>query len=161
MTEPTIRFATADDAETVHRFIVDLATYERDPGAVEATPASLRQQLRQDPPPFECLLAEVDGEPRGFALFFHNYSTWRGRQGLYLEDLFVPQEHRGAGLGKRLLAELARIATHRGCARLEWMVLDWNQPSIDFYEAMGAVVKRGWLPCRLEGDALRSLAAVE
>jgi GNAT superfamily N-acetyltransferase len=150
--------ATPDDAETIHRFIVGLAIYEREPDAVQTTPATLREQLLSERPPFECLLAEVEGEPRGFALFFHNYSTWRGRPGLYLEDLFVPEEHRGTGLGKRMLVELARLALQRGCSRLEWIVLDWNRPSIQFYEALGATVRRDWLPCRLDGDALRDLA---
>ena len=158
MTDTTIRRATADDAETIYGFIVGLATYERDPGAVDTTPERLREQLLESPPPFECLLAEVDGEARGFALFFQNYSTWHGRPGVYLEDLFVPQEHRGSGIGKRLLAELARLVLERGGKRLEWVVLDWNQPAIEFYEALGAGVRRDWYPCRLEGDALRSLA---
>lgn len=155
----TIRFAGPDDAATVHRFIVELAIYEREPDAVEATPESLRAQLGSAQPPFECLIAVVDDAPRGFALFFQNYSTWRGNPGIYLEDLFVPEEHRGTGLGKLLLATLARLAVERGATRLEWQVLDWNQPSIDFYEGIGADVKRDWLPCRLDGDALSSLAA--
>ena len=157
--ETTIRFAGPPDAATIHRFITDLAIYELEPDAVEATPASLEAQMRQEPAPFECLIAEVDGEPRGFALFFANYSTWRGRPGIYLEDLFVPEEHRGQGLGKLLLATLARLTVERGGTRLEWQVLDWNQPSIDFYESIGAAVMRDWLPCRLDGGALDSLAA--
>ena len=114
--------------------------------------------MESDHPPFECLIAEVDGEPQGFALFFRNYSTWRGQPGIYLEDLFVPERHRGTGLGKLLLATLARLTVERGGTRLEWQVLDWNQPSIDFYERIGAEVKRDWLPCRLDGEALSSLA---
>jgi len=158
MTDAILRLASGDDAETVHRFIRALAAYERDPDAVKATPESLREQLAAERPPFECLLAEVSGEPRGFALFFHNYSTWRGRQGLYLEDLFVIESWRGKGLGRRLLAELARLAIDRGCARLDWVVLEWNQPAIEFYQSLRAEVLRGWLPCRLQGDALRALA---
>ena len=100
MTETTIRIATAEDADTIVRFIQALAEYEREPDAVEATPDSIARQLSSQPPPFECLLAEVGNEVRGFALFFHNYSTWRGKQGIYLEDLFVPDEHRGRGIGK-------------------------------------------------------------
>lgn len=159
MSDPRIRRAGPDDAETIHRFITELAVYEREPDAVEATPASLRAQLTAPHPPFECLLAEVDGEPRGFALFFANYSTWRGKPGIYLEDLFVPERHRGAGLGRLLLATLARLTVERGGARLEWQVLDWNTPSIDFYRALGATVKDDWLPCRLDGTALDTLAA--
>lgn len=154
-----VRFAGPDDAATILHFIAELAIYEREPDAVEATEDSLRDQLTGDRPPFECLIAEVDGEARGFALFFHNYSTWRGRAGIYLEDLFVPEEHRGTGLGRLLLATLARIAVERGCPRLEWQVLDWNTPSIDFYEAIGASVMRDWLPCRLDGKALSGLAS--
>jgi GNAT superfamily N-acetyltransferase len=159
VTEPTIRFAGVDDAQTIFDFIHALAVYELEPDAVEATPESLREQLSADHPPFECLIAEADGQPRGFALFFHNYSTWRGRQGVYLEDLFVPEEYRGTGLGKALLAALAAVAVDRGCPRLEWQVLDWNKPSIDFYESLGADVKRDWLPCRLDGEALTTLAS--
>ncbi len=159
MTETKIRIATAEDADTIVSFIQALAEYEREPDAVEATSDSIAQQLSSQPPPFECLLAEVGNEVRGFALFFHNYSTWRGKQGVYLEDLFVPDKHRGSGIGKLLLATLARIAVERDCPRLEWQVLDWNQPSIDFYEALGTKVMRDWLPCRLENQELSELAA--
>jgi len=154
-----VRFAGPDDAGTILHFITQLAIYEREPDAVEATESSLREQLMAAQPPFECLIAEVDGEARGFALFFHNYSTWRGHAGIYLEDLFVPEEHRGTGLGRLLLATLARMAEERGCARLEWQVLDWNTPSIEFYERLGTSVMRDWLPCRLDGEALSGLAA--
>jgi GNAT superfamily N-acetyltransferase len=158
-TDLQIRFATPDDAVTLYEFIQALAVYEREPDVVEATPESLRSQLEADPPPFECLIAERGGLPLGFALFFHNYSTWRGQQGLYLEDLFVLEAHRGQGIGKRLLATLAAMTSERGWSRLEWQVLDWNQPAIDFYAALGAPVRRGWLPCRLEGDPLVALGA--
>ena len=154
-----IRIAGPADAGAILHFITQLAIYEREPNAVEATAASLRSQLEQDHPPFECLIAEVDGEARGFALYFENFSTWRGRTGIHLEDLFVPEEHRGTGLGRLLLSTLARIAVDRGCARLEWQVLDWNQPSIDFYEALDARVMRDWLPCRLDGAALDRVAS--
>ncbi|MDG2114391.1 MAG: GNAT family N-acetyltransferase [Actinomycetota bacterium] len=154
-----IRYARPEDAATILHFITELAIYEREPDAVETTVDSLRAQLEMEHPPFECLLAEVDGEARGFALFFQNYSTWRGVPGVHLEDLFVPERHRGTGIGKLLLATLARITAERGCARLEWQVLDWNQPSIDFYEAIDAAVMRDWLPCRLDGAALDTLAA--
>ena len=158
VTDTTIRFARANDAQTIHNFIQGLAQYEREPEAVEATPESIRAQWQAQQPPFECLQAEVNGEARGFALFFHNYSTWRGKQGIYLEDLYVPEQHRGVGIGELLLATLARIAETRGCPRLEWQVLDWNTPAINFYETLGAKVMNDWLPCRLQGPELSALA---
>ncbi|MCA9710062.1 MAG: GNAT family N-acetyltransferase [Myxococcales bacterium] len=158
-----MRLATPDDAELLHRFICELAAYEREPDAVEATVEGLRAQLSQPRPPFECLLAEQpEAEPpvaRGFALFFSSYSTWRGRPGIYLEDLYVPPAHRGAGIGRSLLAALARLATGRGCARLEWAVLNWNAPAIGFYEQLGAVPMSTWTIYRLTDDALEQLAA--
>lgn len=156
---PNLRRATSDDAELVLRFIRELAEYEREPDAVEATAAGLRQQLSSPSPPFECLLADFSGDPCGFALFFHNYSTWRGRPGIYLEDLFVTASARGRGVGRALLAEVARIAVERGCARLEWAVLDWNQPAIDFYRALGATPLSEWTVFRLTGSALAELGA--
>ena len=159
MSSFSLRHARPDDAETIHRFILELAIYEQEPDAVEVTPASLRAQLEADPAPFECMLAEVDGEPVGFALYFFNYSTWRGQQGIYLEDLYVQPEHRGAGFGLALLRQLSAVAVRHGCSRLDWQVLDWNQPSIDFYEALGAEINRNWIPCRLTGPALETMAA--
>ena len=153
-----IRPATADDAELVFHFVCELARYEREPEAVVCTAADLRAQLASPSPPFACLLAEHEGEALGFALYFFNYSTWRGRPGLYLEDLFVLPEARGRGAGKRLLVELAQIAVARGCARMEWSVLDWNRPAIDFYEALGARRLEGWHLFRLTGPALEALA---
>lgn len=153
-----IRVATADDAKTIFDFIVALALYEREPNAVETTAEILAMQLASKSPPFECLIAELQDEPVGFALFFANYSTWKGCTGIYLEDLFVPEEHRGKGVGKTLLSELARLTINRGGARLEWSVLDWNQDSIDFYEKLGADIRRDWLPCRLSDNALHDLA---
>ena len=144
-----IRFAQPLDASIIHRFIVDLAIYEREPDAVEATPASLRAQMESDHPPFECLIAEVDGEPQGFALFFRNYSTWRGQPGIYLEDLFVPERHRGTGLGKLLLATLARLTVERGGTRLEWQVLDWNTEAMRFYERKKAELETNWYNVKL------------
>src|SRR5262249_25572811 len=129
----TIRFATPADAETIHRFIRGLAEYERMPDAVEVTPAILRAQMTSERPPFECLIAVVDREPVGFALFFQSYSTWRGRPGIFLEDLFVEPLRRGQGVGAALLRRVAALAVERGCARLEWAVLDWNTPAIGFY----------------------------
>jgi len=153
-----LRPATAEDAPHIHRLIVALAAYEREPDAVEVTPATLAAQLASERPPFECLLALVEGVVVGFALYFHNYSTWRGRTGLYLEDLFVDPTQRGRGVGRELLAELARIAVARGCARMEWMVLDWNEPAIAFYRRLGAAPVDGWHTFRVTGAALVDLA---
>jgi GNAT superfamily N-acetyltransferase len=111
-----------------------------------------------DRPPFECLIGELDGAPAGFALFFQNYSTWTGKPGIYLEDLFVRPEARGRGLGKALLVHLAGIACERGCGRFEWAVLDWNRPAIEFYESLRAKPMAEWTVYRLAGDALRRLA---
>ena len=149
---------TLEDARTIHRFVCELAAYEREPDAVEATPESLLAQMRDERPPFECLIAESSSEPVGFALFFHNYSTWRGRPGLYVEDIYVPQELRGQGIGLALLRELGRLALDRGCARLELSVLDWNRPSIEFYERRGAVALDEWRAFRFDGEALERLA---
>lgn len=154
-----MRPATADDAEAIHGFIYELAVYEREPDAVEATPESIRAQMVSDRPPFECVIGEVGGTPVGMALFFQSYSTWKGVPGIYLEDLYVQPDHRGGGYGGALLAELAAIAVERGFARVDWQVLDWNTPSIDFYESVGAEIKRDWIPCRLTEDALTAMAA--
>jgi len=160
---PRIRFATPNDAPILHRFIRELAEYEREPDAVKVTVEELHAQLSQPRPPFECLLAERPDEPTpaalGFALFFASYSTWRGRPGLYLEDLYVPPVHRGAGVGRALLAALARLARARGCARLEWSVLDWNAPAIGFYAKLGAIAMSEWTTFRLTDDALARLAS--
>lgn len=153
-----IRSATPADADTVFRFIEELARYEQEPEAVVCTADELRAQLASEAPPFSCLLAEIDGEAVGFALYFFNYSTWRGRPGLYLEDLFVLPEARGRGAGKRLLRELARVAVERGCARMEWAVLDWNATAIGFYESLGARRLDGWSLFRLTDRALVALA---
>ena len=155
----SIRTATSDDAEAIHGFIYELAVYEREPDAVEATPDSIRRQMDSARPPFECVIGEVDGTPVGMALFFQSYSTWKGVPGIYLEDLYVQPEHRGAGYGGALLTELAHIAVDRGFARVDWQVLDWNTPSIDFYASVGAEIKRDWIPCRLTGEALHTMAA--
>ena len=155
----SVRFATAADAETIHAFICDLAVYEKEPDAVHTTTDALRAQLSSERPPFEALIAEMEAQLVGFALFFSNYSTWEGKAGIHLEDLFVPEVHRGRGIGTKLLAELSRITIERGGARLDWQVLDWNEPSIRYYESVGADVLRTWLPCRLDGDALSAMAA--
>jgi GNAT superfamily N-acetyltransferase len=156
-----IRPARADigDARIIHRFVRELAAYEREPGAVEATPESLLADLEARPRPFECLLAEKEGEPAGFALYFFSYSTWKGRPGLYVEDLYVRPEIRGRGIGRALLAGLGRVARSRGCGRMEWSVLDWNEPAIRFYESLGAAPVRGWAVYRLAGETLAALGA--
>jgi len=153
-----IRAATAEDAACILSFIRALADYEREPEAVEVDEATLARQLREQPPPFECLIAELSGRPAGFALFFHTYSTWRGKRGLWLEDLFVLSEARRQGIGGALLERLAALALERDCARFEWSVLDWNTPAIDFYRKVGAQVLDHWRICRVTGAALARLA---
>lgn len=154
-----LRRAGPDDADEIHRLIVALATYEREPEAVVVTAAELREQMSAARPPFECLVVDAGaGRLAGFALYFHNYSTWRGRPGLYLEDLFVEPAQRGRGYGRRLLTRLAEIAVERGCARMEWAVLDWNAPAIGFYERLGARPLAEWTIFRLTGEALAALA---
>jgi GNAT superfamily N-acetyltransferase len=154
-----IRPATADDAEAIHELILALATYERAPDAVEATPATLRAQLEAERPPFECLIAERDGHAVGFALFFQTYSTWEGRSGLYLEDLYVREEERGSGIGKALFLACARIAAERGYGRFDLAALDWNAPAIGFYESLGGRRHEGWGLFRWDRDALERLAS--
>ena len=154
-----IRPATADDVPLIRQLIVELADYERMRDAAVATDTDLRDQLFGAQPAAEVLIGEVDGQPAGFALFFHNFSTFLGKRGLYLEDVFVRPQFRGAGLGKHLMATLARIAVQRGCGRFEWSVLDWNAPAIGFYRSIGAVGMDEWTVQRLEGDALHALAA--
>jgi len=153
----TLRAAKPGDARLIHRFVCELALYEREPQAVEVTPEILQVQLETEPPPFECLIAELTGEPAGFALFFHNYSTWKGRRGIWLEDLYVSERYRRRGVGAALFEGVSRLAVERGCGRLEWAVLDWNRPAIDFYEGLGASALREWSIFRLTGDALESL----
>ena len=155
-----IRTATPDDADTILAFIQALADYEREPDAVETDAATLRAQLAADHPPFECVLAEEPvGMALGLALFFPTYSTWRGKPRLWLEDLFVPVAHRGRGVGRALIAHVAALAVARGCARFEWSVLDWNEPAIRFYEALGARPQSEWTTYRITHDALDALAA--
>jgi GNAT superfamily N-acetyltransferase len=136
----------------------DLAKYERAPDAVVATEEDFLRHGFGPRPRFSVLLAEEDGRVAGFALWFFTFSTWLGKPGVYLEDLFVRPELRGQGIGKAMMIELARIAVREGCGRFEWSVLDWNQPSIDFYRSLGARLMEEWVVCRLEGDALQSLA---
>lgn len=158
MTDP-IRKATPADLGDILQLIRDLAAYEREPDAVYATVESLYGTLFGPTPTAEAIVAEADGEVVGVALYFTNFSTWSGRDGLYLEDLYVKPEVRARGLGKALLQRLARIAVARGCARVEWAVLDWNAPAIRFYRSLGAVPKDEWTVYRLDGDALAKFGA--
>jgi len=153
-----LRHAVPADAPTLLALIRALAAYEREPDAVETTVDVLAAQLAAPEPPFAALLAEEDGVVLGFALHFQTYSTWRGRVGVHLEDLFVVPEARGRGVGVALLAALARHAVAIGAARLEWSVLDWNRPAIDFYERLGAQPLGEWTTWRLDRDALVRLA---
>ena len=153
-----IRPARADDVEAIYGLIVELATYERAPEQVVGTPEMLERELFGERPSAEALIAEFEGEPVGFALFHGTFSTWECRPGIWLEDLYVPPEHRRLGVGGKLLAELARLTVQRGCARLEWTALDWNTPALDFYAKLGAQQMADWVNHRLTGDALARLA---
>ena len=153
-----LRLATADDVGLVFNFIRLLAEYEKKTDEVITDEDQLRQSLFGDRQVAEVVIASYDGEPAGFALFFHNFSTFIGRPGIYLEDLFVIPALRGHGIGKILLSYLARLAVERGCGRLEWWVLDWNEPAIRFYERLGAQAMDEWTVYRVTGDALEDLA---
>jgi GNAT superfamily N-acetyltransferase len=155
----SLRVATRDDVALIAQFIRALADYEKLLDEVRLDEGVLAEKLFGPRPYAEVLIGEIDGQPQGFALFFHNFSTFEGRPGIYLEDLFVTPEARGSGLGTALLAELARLAVDRDCARLEWSVLDWNEPSIGFYKALGAKPMEEWTVFRLDGAALTNLAA--
>ncbi|MFM9134495.1 MAG: N-acetyltransferase family protein [bacterium] len=155
-----LRDAVPQDVPLVLDMIRELAEYEREPDAVEATEELLADALFAPQPALFCLIAETDaGEPAGFALWFLNFSTWLGRHGIYLEDLYVRPQFRGQGYGKALLAELASICVERGYGRLEWWVLDWNEPAISFYRSLGATPMDEWTVHRVTGDTLRYLAA--
>jgi GNAT superfamily N-acetyltransferase len=154
----TIRPAAAHEMPLVLEFIRALAAYERLEHEVVATPADLAAALWGPRPYAEVVFACLEGTPVGFALFFHNFSTFMGRPGIYVEDLFVRPEARGRGIGKRLFAWLARTALERGCARLDWAVLEWNAPSIGFYRSLGAVAQEDWRTFRLTDSALQRLA---
>ncbi len=154
-----LRPAEASDTALVLRFIRELAEYEKLLDEVVATEEMIREALFGDHPTIEVTIALWQGEPAGFALYFHNFSTVLGRHGIYLEDLFVRPAFRGRGIGKALLAHLARLAVERGCGRLEWAVLDWNEPAIGFYQSIGARTVDEWTAFRLSGKALSELAA--
>jgi GNAT superfamily N-acetyltransferase len=154
----SLRAATVDDTAQILAFIQGLAEYEKLSHVCVATEESLRETLFGPHPFAEVILAECGGQSVGFALFFHNYSTFRARPGIYLEDLYVLPSHRGRGVGKALLKALARIAVERGCARLEWSVLDWNTPAIEFYRSLGAEPQDEWTNFRVSQEALARLA---
>jgi GNAT superfamily N-acetyltransferase len=159
----TLRPAIPADVPQILAFIRDLAAYEREPDAVHATEADLLRDGFGPAKRFECLIAEIaeanTTSPIGFALYFHNYSTWRGHAGIHVEDLYVRPEHRGKGIGKALLTRIAAIAHAEGCTRLQWDVLEWNTPAIGFYQQLGAKMLTEWRTMRVEGDALPALAA--
>jgi GNAT superfamily N-acetyltransferase len=157
-TDVRIVRATEREVPVILQMIRDLAEYERMAGEVVATEAGIRESLFGARPDAEVIIAYAGGQPAGFALYFHNYSTFLGRRGLYLEDLFVKPSFRSRGIGKRLLVELARIAVERGCGRFEWSVLDWNEPAIGFYKGLGAQPMDAWTIFRVTGDALTRLA---
>jgi GNAT superfamily N-acetyltransferase len=154
----SIRPATPTDLPLIAQFIRDLAGYEKLAHEVRFDETKLGEKLFGPRPYAEVVIGELDGEPQGFALFFHNFSTFEGRPGLYLEDLFVRPAARGSGLGKALLAHLAQLCVTRDCARLEWSVLDWNTPAIGFYQSLGAKLMDEWTVMRVDGSALSALA---
>ncbi len=154
-----IRGATPADVKLILELIRELAEYEKLAHQVVATEEDIRNSLFGPRPAAECLVAEFDGAPAGFALFFHNFSTFLGKPGIYLEDLYVKPELRGKGIGRKLLAHLAALAVSRGCGRFEWAVLDWNEPAIGFYRSIGARMLDDWKINRLTGEALEKLAA--
>jgi GNAT superfamily N-acetyltransferase len=158
MTDLTIRPAQVTDIPIILQLIRDLATYERAPNEVTATKEQLRSVLFGKKPAAEVLLAFAGNAPVGFAVFFHNFSTWLGRPGLYLEDLFVKTDERGKGYGRALLVHLGKIARDRGCGRMEWAVLNWNEPAIRFYRALGAKPMDEWTVFRLTADGIAKLA---
>jgi GNAT superfamily N-acetyltransferase len=155
----TIRHAVEQDVPLILGFVKELAAYEKLSHEVTATAEDFRHNLFGKKSYAEVVIGEYHGEPVGYALYFYNFSTFTGRPGIYLEDLFIQPEQRGKGFGKALLAYLASVAVDRSCGRYEWAVLDWNQPSIDFYESFGAKLMKEWIITRLTGEALVKLAA--
>lgn len=153
-----IRQAVPSDAALIHAFITDLAIYEKAEHEVLASVADIEQSLFAEGSPAHALICSRDGVPIGYAVYFFSYSTWLGRQGLYLEDLYIAPAQRGGGAGKQLLRHLAQLACARGCARLEWSVLDWNEPAIEFYRSLGAKPQDEWIRYRLADEELRSFA---
>lgn len=158
MTDIVIRPAVREDVPRILAFIRELAEFEKLAHEAMADPADVTEHLFGARPYAEALMAEAGGEPAGFALFFHNYSTFAGKPGIYLEDLYVRPVFRGQGVGKRLISRIAALAVERGCARFEWSVLDWNEPAIRFYRSLGAIGMDEWTVQRLDGEALQRLA---
>lgn len=154
-----IRLATPEDIVDIHRLIYELAVYEKAPEQMVATFDQINGSLFKDNPVAFCHVAEVDGQIVGIALWFLNYSTWLGKPGIYLEDLFVQPEYRGHGIGKGFMKVLAKLCVERDYERFQWWVLDWNQPSIEFYKSLGAVAMDEWTVFRLSGDALKKFAS--
>jgi GNAT superfamily N-acetyltransferase len=153
-----IRPAKATDIDEILALIYELALYEKAPEEAKATESQIRESFFGDNPKVFCELVEVDGDIAGFAIWFLNYSTWQGKHGIYLEDLFIRPQFRGRGFGKALLKHLAQICVERGYGRFQWWVLDWNEPSIEFYKSFGAVAMDEWTVYRVTGDALIDLA---
>ena len=161
MSETNIRAATIEDIPIILTFIKELAEFEKMLHEVTATEEILRDTLFGDKPKAEVIIAYINGKPVGFALFFHNFSTFLGKPGIYLEDLYVKPQNRGKGIGKKLLQYLAQLTIDRNCGRLEWWVLDWNQEAIGFYRSIGAIAMDEWTVQRVAGDALKNLAEVK
>ncbi|MFP1725412.1 GNAT family N-acetyltransferase [Lonsdalea quercina] len=154
----TIRQAKTADAKVIYDMIYELAVYEKAPHEVVTTADEIKESLFSSDSKIEALICEVDGKTAGYAVFFTSYSTWLGRHGFYMEDLYVSPTFRGQGAGKALLKTIAQYAVNRRCGRLEWSVLDWNQPAIDFYQSIGALPQEEWVRYRLDGDALLNFA---
>jgi GNAT superfamily N-acetyltransferase len=154
----TIRQAKQDDAETIIELIKGLAEYEKEPDAVRASAEDIIRYGFGDRPVFQCLMCLWDDAPVGFALYFHTYSTWEGKPGIFLEDLFIHPEYRRHGIGKALMIRLAEIAVEEGCARFEWNVLDWNTPAIEFYKSLGGYHLSEWLPYRMDPADVKNLS---
>lgn len=161
MSELTIREAVVEDAALILRFVRELAVYEKAEHEVQATEQMIAESIFGEGSTTRALICERGGEPIGFAVYFFNYSTWLGKNGLYLEDLYVTPDARGCGAGRALLKRLAQIAVERDCGRFEWSVLDWNRPAIDFYESLGAKPQSEWIGYRMTGRALLDLAGAD
>ena len=158
MSTITIRNATPQDTQTILDFIIELAIYEKAEQEVKTNVEETREAIFGKNSTVKALICEEDGKPIGYAVYFYNYSTWLGKNGIYLEDLYITESKRGKGAGKALLKHIAKMAVNEGCGRFEWSCLDWNKPSRDFYESIGAVAKLEWIGYRLEGDTLVNFA---
>ncbi|WP_394145681.1 GNAT family N-acetyltransferase [Vibrio atypicus] len=158
MNKIEIREAHVEDTETILRFITELAKYEKLESEVKTSISDIESSLFSQESTAHAIICEVNGEPIGFAVFFYNYSTWLGKNGLYLEDLYVSPEYRSIGAGKAILKYLAQLAVSKKCGRFEWCVLDWNEPAIEFYKSIGAKPQNEWVIYRLTGDELKAFA---